>query len=116
MYKTSHKDFACILNIIEAIQKIENYSVAFNNADDFYEDTKSFDAVMMNFVVIGEMTEKLSDKIIDETSDNIEWLRIRALRNIIAHNYFGIDAEEIWQIIHGKLKNLKMILLQITAE
>ena len=71
---------------------------------------------MMNFVVIGEMTEKLSDKIIDETSDNIEWLRIRALRNIIAHNYFGIDAEEIWQIIHGKLKNLKMILLQITAE
>ena len=38
--------------MIESIKKIQDYSSKFNNADEFYEDTRSFDAVMMNFVVI----------------------------------------------------------------
>ena len=58
MYKASHKDFSCLLNIIDSIDKINSYTSNFANADDFYNDTKSFDATLMNFVVIGEMAEK----------------------------------------------------------
>ncbi len=116
MYKTTHKDFACILNILDSISKIEKYSHDFSDADSFYEDSKSFDAVMMNFVVIGEMAEKLSHGFIENTGKEIEWPRIKGLRNIIAHDYFGIDAEEIWQIIHGRLQNLKSFLVKITNE
>ncbi len=114
MYKTTHKDFACILNILDSIAKIEKYSSDFSDADRFYEDTKSFDAAMMNFVVISEMAEKLSDEFIENTGDEIEWPRIKGLRNIIAHDYFGIDAEEVWQIIHGRLQDLKNVLTKIT--
>jgi uncharacterized protein with HEPN domain len=62
---------------------------------------------MMNFIVIGEMVDKLSDKLIQETSDKIDWLKVKGFRNIIAHNYFGIDAEEVWQIINSSLTDLQ---------
>lgn len=83
------------------------YSGKFSNADEFYDDSLSFDATMMNFIVIGEMVEKLSDDLISKTSQEINWIKVRSFRNIIAHNYFGIDAEEVWQIINGSLISLK---------
>jgi uncharacterized protein with HEPN domain len=61
---------------------------------------------MMNFVVIGEMVDKLStDFKRDHT--NIEWIKIKGFRNIVAHDYFGIDAEEVLQIIKNKIPGLK---------
>ncbi|MDA3842855.1 MAG: DUF86 domain-containing protein [Candidatus Kapabacteria bacterium] len=114
MFKPGHRDFSCLLNIIDSIIKIKNYSKQFKNADDFYEDSKSFDAVMMNFVVIGEMAEKLSEDFIIETETQIDWFKIRGFRNIIAHNYFGIDAEEVWQIIFDNLDKLESDIKSIT--
>jgi uncharacterized protein with HEPN domain len=102
----SHKDTACLLNILDSIGKIIEYTQTYNDADALYEDSKSFDAVMMNFIVIGEMADKLSTEFRDSTESQIDWIKIRGLRNIIAHNYFGIDAEEIWQIIHDSLVKL----------
>ncbi len=107
MPKLSHKDFSCILNMLESIHKIIEYSGKFENADDFYNDTKSFDATMMNFVIIGEMVEKLSSNFITETENKVDWFKIKSFRNIVAHNYFGIDAEEVWQIINTHLTDFK---------
>ncbi len=113
MPKPSHKDFSCILNILESIQKILDYSGKFENADDLYNDTKSFDATMMNFVIIGEMVEKLSPDFLAETENKIDWFKIKSFRNIVAHNYFGIDAEEVWQIIKNHLYNFQERLERI---
>lgn len=107
MHSISHRDFACLLSILDSIKKIELYSNRFSTADDFYADTLSFDASMMNFIIIGEMVEKLSDSFVENTSKNIDWYKVKGFRNIIAHNYFGIDAEEVWQIIHNSLPKLK---------
>ena len=101
--------------ILDSINKIQNYSGPYQNADDFYSDTKTFDAVMMNFVVIGEMADKLSEEFKDETSEKVNWLRIKGFRNIIAHNYFGIDAEEVWQIMNSSLLDLKTELNKIIS-
>lgn len=110
MHNVSHRDYSCILNILESIKKIQKYSNSFNNADDFYENTISFDATMMNFIVIGEMAEKISEQFQIETSHQINWVKIKSFRNIIAHNYFGVDAEEVWQIIQSSLISLKLEL------
>jgi uncharacterized protein with HEPN domain len=96
--------------MLESIKKIQEYSAKFEDADDFYDDTLSFDATMMNFIVVGEMIEKLSGEFITETEEEIDWLKVKGFRNIIAHNYFGIDAEEVWQIIHSTLNELKISL------
>jgi uncharacterized protein with HEPN domain len=92
--------------LIESIEKIELYSKDFGDADTFYHDQKSFDASMMQFVVIGEIISRL-DENFKTSHAEIPWQKIKDFRNIIAHDYFGIDADEIWDIINNKLLPLK---------
>ncbi len=101
--------------LIEAIDKIEIYSKNFNSADEFYHDSKSFDATMMQFVVIGEIISRI-DKNFKNKHNHIPWQKIKDFRNIIAHNYFGIDADEIWEIINTKLLPLKKEILKLLNE
>ncbi|MCL2028071.1 MAG: DUF86 domain-containing protein [Bacteroidales bacterium] len=108
-----HKDSLCLLNILDAIQKVTDYTKDIKSADDFFKNTQTFDASLMNFVVIGEMVGKLSDSVVDETSNDVNWFRIKGFRNILAHNYFGIDAEEVWEIIQEHLPILKTKIEQI---
>jgi uncharacterized protein with HEPN domain len=95
-----------LLALLEAIEKIEEYSAGFDNADDFFHDAKSFDATMMQFVVIGEMIQRLDTDYKAEHPE-IPWQKIKDFRNIVAHDYFGIDAEEIWSIVRFHLLPLK---------
>jgi len=95
-----------LLALLEAIEKIEEYSAGFDNADDFFHDAKSFDATMMQFVVIGEMIQRLDTGYKAEHPE-IPWQKIKDFRNIVAHDYFGIDAEEIWSIVRFHLLPLK---------
>ena len=101
------KDHHCLETLIEAIDRIIEYTSGFNSADDFNKDYRNFDATMMNFVVIGEMADKISDEF-KKSHPKIEWIKIKGFRNIVAHDYFGIDAEEVWQIIKNKIPSLRI--------
>lgn len=103
------KDQHCIESILEAIDRIIEYTTDIKSADDFNNDYRNFDATMMNFVVIGEMVGKISDELKSKHPE-IEWIKIKGFRNIVAHDYFGIDAEEVWQIIKNKIPDLKTAL------
>ncbi|MEA1878310.1 MAG: HepT-like ribonuclease domain-containing protein [Bacteroidota bacterium] len=95
--------------ILEAVEKIEKYTDGYTNADHLNENSIAFDATMMNFVVIGEMVSKLSDDFKD-THQEVDWIKVMGFRNIVAHDYFGIDAEEVLQIIQNKLPELKSFI------
>ena len=97
--------------LAESIDKIEEYSKDFNNAEEFYHDSKSFDATMMQFIVIGETISRMDDKF-KNTQKHIPWQKIKDFRNIIAHDYFGIDADEICEIINEKLFPFKKEILK----
>jgi uncharacterized protein with HEPN domain len=69
------KDRHCLESILDAIDRINEYSSVFKSADAFNIDYRSFDATMMNFVIIGEMVEKLSADF-KTNEDSIEWVKI----------------------------------------
>jgi uncharacterized protein with HEPN domain len=52
----------------------------------------------MNFVIIGEAVARLSFPF-KEKENHIPWTKMKGFRNIVAHDYFGVDAEEVWQIV-----------------
>jgi uncharacterized protein with HEPN domain len=52
------------------------------------------------------MVDKLSEDF-KKRNSRVEWNRVKGFRNIVAHDYFGIDAEEVWQIIKNKIPELK---------
>lgn len=111
----SEKDEANLMAMKDAAEKILRYSEGFHNADEFYDDSKSFDATLMNFLVIGETSAKLSAAV---TSSNpkVTWAKIKGLRNIVAHDYFGVDAEEIWEIIKKHIPQLISNLEEIITK
>lgn len=67
---------------------------------------------MMNFIVIGEQIGKLSEDL-KSRNNEINWEKIYSLRNILAHHYFGINVDIVWQIINTDLPKLKDDLNEI---
>lgn len=106
MQSLSEKDRANLEAILDATKKIIKFTVKFKSADEFYDHEISFDASLMNFVVVDESVAKLTKELKLHQSQ-IPWAKIKKFRNIIAHNYFGVDAEEVWQIIQLQLPELK---------
>lgn len=108
----SDKDRMNILSMLDAIKKNIEYSEPYENADQFHQSQRDFDAAMMNFIILGEMVARLSDDFI-EKYHYIDWFKIRGFRNIVTHEYFGIDAEEVWQIIQNHVPKLQNDLTKI---
>ena len=68
----------------------------------------------MNFIIISEMAEKIS-LVVQENHSFIDWRGIKGFRNIAAHDYFGLDVKEVWDIIHNDLPKLQMEIKEITS-
>ena len=110
----SNKNRLSILGMIEAIEKIEKFTKDIFNAAEFSDDQLIFDGCLMNFIVIGEMVSRL-DESFKESNSKVEWERIKSFRNIVAHDYFGINANEVWQIIKYRIPELKVQLKDIIS-
>jgi len=100
------KDKGNLLAILDSCSKILKFTSDISNAEAFFDDERTFDAVLMNFVIIGESVARLSTEILEKESQ-VPWGQIKGFRNIVAHDYFGVDAEEVWQIIQNHLPELE---------
>jgi len=100
-----------IEDIIESCNKIMEYTKDISY-DFFISDSKTIDAVIRNFEIIGEAVNRLSEEYKDSHPE-IDWVRIRGFRNRIVHDYFGIDYSIVWQIkekyLPDLIKNLSRI-------
>jgi uncharacterized protein with HEPN domain len=70
------------------------------------------DAIAHNFLVIGEAIKHIPEEE-REKYPGIEWKRIAGLRDIVAHAYFGLDWQRLWNTIHDYLPKLKDTVRQI---
>lgn len=107
------------LEIEEALRRIERRFAGINSPNDFIRDDDGLDrldSIAMMLVAIGENTQRL-DKYISpelfEKSTDIDWAGIKGLRNILAHNYFSIDAEEIYQICNVEIVAFKQAIAKL---
>ena len=71
----------------------------------FCNDSKTLDAVIRNFEIIGEAANRLPEDFKDD-HNNIDWHRIRGFRNRIVHDYIGIDFSIVWEIRNNYLRPL----------
>lgn len=101
-------------DIVEAIAKIHRYTTNLSQ-EGFTKDEKTLDAVVRNLEVIGEAVKKVPAKIRSKHPE-VEWKRIAGLRDILIHEYFGIDVEIIWDIVQNKLPVLEQQVKQLLSE
>jgi uncharacterized protein with HEPN domain len=92
-------------DILEACGKIEVYTSGYT-FESFKSGSKTFDAVLRNLEIIGEAAKFVPDEV--RASDaRIDWKSIASLGSILAHAYFGVDAEIIWDIVKDELPALR---------
>jgi uncharacterized protein with HEPN domain len=96
-------------DIIEAINKIERYTNGIDFAS-WQNDEKAVDAVIRNIEVIWEASSHLPIEV-QEQYEDVPWGMIKGIRNILAHEYFGIDLEIVWKTVKEDLPILKKRLL-----
>ncbi len=92
-------------DILQAITKIRQYTAGLSAAG-FAGDGKTLDAVVRNLEVIGEAAKTIPEAIRLQHPE-VDWKKLVGLRNILIHEYFGVDAELIWDIIQNKLVSLE---------
>ena len=73
--------------------------------ETFTDDEKTFDAVVRNLEVIGEAAKHVPATLRDRYPD-VEWTKIAGLRDMIAHAYFGLDEEILWDIVQNRVPQL----------
>ena len=100
------RDYKLYLDdILQAIQKIEKYTKGLS-ADKLKKEDLVVDGIVRNLEIIGEAAKNMPQDIKKDHPD-IEWKKIAGLRDILAHEYFAIDLEILWDIVKNKLPELK---------
>ena len=94
-----------LIHIRECIQRIDSY-IAKKDKQEFLDTTLVQDAVLRNLQVLAESTQRLSDAA-KESACEVDWFKIAGFRNVLVHDYLGIDIEQVWNILEKDLPELK---------
>ncbi len=92
-----------LTHVLECIQRIEAYTNG--NETHFKESTLIQDAVLRNLQTMSESTQHISDTLKADYPD-LDWRAISGFRNVLVHNYLGIDLDRVWEVIKNRLKPL----------
>ncbi len=98
------EDKIYLLNILEAIEKVETYTVS--GKDEFIKSTLIQDGVIRNLKIIGEATKRISQDLREQHTD-IPWRQMAGLRDVLIHDYMGVDLGTVWNVVYRELPKVK---------
>jgi len=94
-----------IEDIFESIAKIEQY-LKDTEEEKFFDDSQIQDSVLRRLEVIGEAAKNVPHDFREKYPD-IPWKKIAGLRDVLIHEYFGVNFDRVWKIAKEDLPNLK---------
>lgn len=101
-----------IATALECIDLIKEYTSGYT-LDTFLEDRKTQDAVIRNLEVIGQTLKDYGIDKLTETKPHMPWAQIAGMRNILAHEYLGVDIVMIWDTVQLHLNDLQQALEEL---
>jgi uncharacterized protein with HEPN domain len=101
-------------DILDCIAKIEEYT-AHISKDDFSRDTQVQDAVFRRLEVIGEAVKNIPESI-KVKHPEIEWRKIAGLRDVLIHEYFGVNLQRTWKVAKEDIFDLRKKIREVKKE
>jgi len=100
-----------IEDILSAINRIEKYINGLEY-EEFIQNDMAVDAVIRNLEIIGEASKNVPENARSQYP-NVPWKRMIGLRNIVIHEYFGVDLSIVWRIITKNIPEVKPLIEKI---
>ncbi|MBK7766778.1 MAG: DUF86 domain-containing protein [Sulfuritalea sp.] len=92
-------------HLADCLQRIREYTA--DGRQQFMNDRKTQDAVIRNLEIVGQIVRDLGPDSLAEQRPEVPWARIAGTRNILAHQYLGVDLSLIWNIVERELRPLE---------
>ena len=112
MPSLSEKEIESLEQMAEVLAKIQLFAEPISRWQELEADELRLDAILMNFINLGECVVRLPESFLADFPE-VEWYKIEGLRNIVAHDYWGVDVEMVWQIVLDNLPVLSSQIAQI---
>ena len=106
-------DIAYLQHIRESIRRVHEYTQG--GRDEFLARTLLQDGVVRNLEIIGEATKKLSAEL-RERHPQVPWKNMAALRDVLIHNYLGVDLQIVWEVVATRLPGVDQQVSEILEE
>jgi len=100
-----------VADIVDAIESVLDYTEAMT-FEQFVSDRKTIDAVIRNFIIIGEAAAHLPEDFV-EKHPGLPWREMSDMRNIAVHEYFGVDNRIVWETLKKNLPPILPMLRQL---
>jgi|SRR3954453_16638840 uncharacterized protein with HEPN domain len=91
-------------DILEACAKIRRY-ISGLTYEAFVADERTVDAVIRNIEIIGEAAKRLPEEVTLK-APSVPWRKVRGMRDVVAHGYFGVDRALVWNTATTKIHAL----------
>ena len=101
-------------HILEAAEKIQRYTQGMS-LTQFLVDERTSDAILRNFMVIGEAARHVPEGIVIAYPE-VPWAKMRGLRNVVAHDYDQVQLVTIWTTLHDELPSLLPLVAHVLDE
>jgi len=110
-----NRDFIIFLeDIVDSAELIEKYTKNYSKKK-FSSDEQVRDAVIRRFEIIGEAAKHLPPNIKKNYKD-IDWKKIAGMRDILIHEYFGVNIDKVWKTIKEDIPDLRKKILKIVKD
>ena len=100
-------------DMLEACRKVERYTTGMT-FDAFRCDERTYDAVVRNLEIIGEAAKHVPDDLRCQVP-GVDWRKVAAFRDVLAHAYHGIDDDVLWDVVREKVPSLATQLAEFLA-
>lgn len=95
-------------DVMDAIVSVQHYVFGMS-LEDFVADRKTVDAVIRNFIIIGEAVSHIPEEIC-QANPGVPWSDMRSMRNFVVHEYFGVSDKILWDTIQIDLPPILPVL------
>jgi uncharacterized protein with HEPN domain len=103
-----------VRDILAAVRAVAAYSRDLSY-EEFVADARTKDAIVRNLMTMGESVRWIPDVILD-AHPAVPWRTMRGVRNVVVHEYFGVDDAILWETVHGDLPPLEPLLEAVLAD
>ena len=110
----SRNESLYLADIRESCEKVLRFTKGMTYKE-FIHDDLHLDAVLRNLEIIGEAVKNISEGTRQKYPD-VKWRKIAGFRDIVAHEYFGVNEETVWDIVENEIPSLLEIVKTMHGE